>query len=66
MANRWFFTGLVLVASLATAIVYGLGANFVINGVITIGHSWRSSGCWRSCTPLTALSNVRVDVMTAW
>ena len=27
MANRWFFTALALVASLATAITYGLGGN---------------------------------------
>ncbi len=66
MANRWFFTGLVLVASLATAIVYGLGGNLVISGVITIGTLLALVGLLAQLYgPLTALSNVRVDVMTA-
>ena len=30
MSNRYFFTALTLVASLATAIVYGVGGNLVI------------------------------------
>jgi ATP-binding cassette subfamily B protein len=66
MANRWFFTALVLVASLATAIVYGLGGNLVISGVITIGTLLALVGLLAQLYgPLTALSNVRVDVMTA-
>jgi ATP-binding cassette, subfamily B, bacterial len=66
MANRWFFTGLALVASLATAIVYGLGGNLVIQGVLTIGTLLALVGLLAQLYgPLTALSNVRVDVMTA-
>lgn len=66
MANRWFFTGLALVASLATAIVYGLGGNLVISGVLTIGTLLALVGLLAQLYgPLTALSNVRVDVMTA-
>ena len=66
MANRWFFTGLALVASLATAIVYGLGGNLVINGVLTIGTLLALVGLLAQLYgPLTALSNVRVDIMTA-
>lgn len=66
MANRWFFTALALVASLATAIVYGLGGNLVINGVLTIGTLLALVGLLAQLYgPLTALSNVRVDVMTA-
>lgn len=66
MANRWFFTGLALVASLATAIVYGLGGNLVIQGALTIGTLLALVGLLAQLYgPLTALSNVRVDVMTA-
>ncbi len=66
MANRWFFTGLSLVASLATVIVYGLGGNLVIRDVLTIGTLLALVGLLAQLYgPLTALSNVRVDVMTA-
>jgi ATP-binding cassette subfamily B protein len=66
MANRWFFTGLALVASLATAIAYGLGGNLVVTGVLTIGTLLALVGLLAQLYgPLTALSNVRVDIMTA-
>jgi ATP-binding cassette subfamily B protein len=66
MANRWFFTALTLVASLATAITYGLGGNLVITGVLTLGTLLALVGLLAQLYgPLTALSNVRVDVMTA-
>ncbi len=66
MANRWFFTALLLVASLATAITYGLGGNLVINGNITLGTLLALVALLAQLYgPLTALSNVRVDVMTA-
>lgn len=66
MANRWFFTGLALVASLATAVVYGLGGNLVVSGALTIGTLLALVGLLAQLYgPLTALSNVRVDVMTA-
>ncbi|CAB4884933.1 MAG: ATP-binding cassette domain-containing protein [Actinobacteria bacterium] len=66
MANRWFFTALTLVASLATAITYGLGGNLVISGVLTLGTLLALVGLLAQLYgPLTALSNVRVDVMTA-
>jgi len=66
MANRWFFTALTLVAALATAIVYGLGGNLVISGALTLGTLLAMVGLLAQLYgPLTALSNVRVDVMTA-
>ena len=66
MANRWFFTALTLVAALATAIAYGLGGNLVINGALTLGTLLALIGLLAQLYgPLTALSNVRVDVMTA-
>ena len=66
MANRWFFSALTLVAALATAIVYGLGGNLVISGVLTLGTLLALVGLLAQLYgPLTSLSNVRVDVMTA-
>jgi ATP-binding cassette subfamily B protein len=66
MANRWFFTALTLVAALATAIAYGLGGNLVISGALTLGTLLALIGLLAQLYgPLTALSNVRVDVMTA-
>lgn len=66
MANRWFFTALTLVASLATAIAYGLGGNLVITGALSLGTLLALIGLLAQLYgPLTALSNVRVDVMTA-
>ena len=66
MANRWFFTALSLVAALATAVTYGLGGNLVIDGAITLGTLLALVGLLAQLySPLTALSNVRVDVMTA-
>ena len=66
MANRWFFTALTLTASLATAIVYGLGGNLVIRDVLTIGTLLALVGLLAQLYgPLTALSNVRLEVMTA-
>ena len=66
MANRWFFTALTLVAALATAITYGLGGNLVISGALTLGTLLALVGLLAQLYgPLTALSNVRVEVMTA-
>lgn len=66
MANRWFFTALALVAALATAIAYGVGGNLVISGGITLGTLLAIIALLAQLYgPLTALSNVRVDVMTA-
>ncbi len=66
MANRIFFTALTLVASIATALVYGIGGNLAITGALTVGTLLAlASLLGRLYGPLTALSNVRVDVMTA-
>jgi ATP-binding cassette subfamily B protein len=66
MANRIFFTALALVAALATALVYGIGGNLAISGMITVGTLLALAALLtRLYGPLTALSNVRVDVMTA-
>jgi ATP-binding cassette, subfamily B, bacterial len=66
MYGRVFFTALILVASLATAVVYGLGGALVVNGVLQLGTLVALTALLgRLYGPLTALSNVQVDVMTA-
>jgi ATP-binding cassette subfamily B protein len=66
MYGRVFFTGLTLVASLATALVYGVGGLLVLDNSITLGTLVALAALLsRLYGPLTALSNVQVDVMTA-
>jgi ATP-binding cassette subfamily B protein len=66
MTNRVFLVALTLVAALATALVYGVGGNLVIQGGMTIGTLLALAALLAQLYgPLTALSNVRVDVMTA-
>lgn len=66
MSNRYFFTALTLVGALATAIVYGLGGNAVISEQMSLGTLLALTGLLAMLYgPLTALSNVRVEVMTA-
>jgi ATP-binding cassette subfamily B protein len=66
MANRVFFTALTLVAALATALVYGVGGVLAIEGVLTLGSVVALAGLLAQLYgPVTALANVRVDVMTA-
>ena len=66
MMNRIFFTALTLVAAIATALVYGVGGNLAIAGTITVGTLLALAALLsRLYGPLTALANVRVDVMTA-
>ena len=61
-----FFVGLTLVASLATAMVYGFGGVMAVNGQLTVGTLLALAALLgRLYGPLTAMSNVRVDVMTA-
>ena len=66
MSNRIFFTALTMVASLATALVYGAGGLLVIDKTITLGTLLALTALLgRLYGPLTALSNVRIDIMTA-
>jgi ATP-binding cassette subfamily B protein len=63
---RYFFTGLVLLSSLATALVYGVGGVLAIDGTLQVGTLVALAALLtRLYGPLTALSNVQVDVMTA-
>jgi ATP-binding cassette subfamily B protein len=66
MNRSVFMTALTLVAALATALVYGLGGLMAVQGSLTIGTLLALAALLaRLYGPLTALSNVRVDVMTA-
>lgn len=66
MSNTVFFTAIVLVGSLATALVYGMGGVSVINGTLTLGTLLALSALLgRLYGPITALANVRVDIMTS-
>ena len=66
MYGRAFFVALTLVASLAQALVYGLGGYFAIHGELSAGTVVTLALLLtRLYGPLTALSNARVDVMSA-
>ena len=66
LLNRSFFIALTSIAAIATAIAYGIGGNLTIDGSSSLGTLLAITTLLvRLYGPLTALSNVRVDVMTA-
>jgi ATP-binding cassette subfamily B protein len=66
VSNSVFMSTLGLVGSLATAAVYGIGGISVVNGSMTLGTLLTLVALvFRLYGPLTALANVRVDVMTS-
>jgi ATP-binding cassette subfamily B protein len=66
MYARVFMTSLLLTASLATALVYGLGGALAARGTLLVGTVVALTAYLnRLYGPLTALSNVQVDIMTA-
>jgi ATP-binding cassette, subfamily B, bacterial len=66
MSSRIFFSALTLVAALATALVYGVGGHLAIAGTVSVGTLVALAALMgRLYGPLTALSNVHIDVMTA-
>jgi len=66
MYARTFFVALTLVAALAQALVYGLGGYYALTGRLDAGTVVTLALLLsRLYGPLTALSNVRVDVMSA-
>ncbi|MBU3716020.1 MAG: ABC transporter ATP-binding protein [Candidatus Nanopelagicaceae bacterium] len=66
LLQRMFFIALTSIASIATAFAYGVGGHLAINKEITLGTLLAITTLLvRLYGPLTALSNVRVDVMTA-
>jgi ATP-binding cassette, subfamily B, bacterial len=66
MYSRTFFVAMLLVASLAQALTYGLGGWLAVRGSLSAGTVVTLALLLtRLYGPLTALSNVRVDVMSA-
>lgn len=61
-----FFVMLTALASLATAMVYGVGGLMAVEGGLTVGTLLALAALLaRLYGPLTAISNVHVDVLTA-
>ena len=64
--STWFRVGLTTLASLAIAVVYGLGGVMAIRDELTVGVVVAMTAyLGRLYGPLTAMSTVQVDVMTA-
>jgi ATP-binding cassette, subfamily B, bacterial len=67
MYGRAFFIALALVAAVGTAAVYGIGGNLVISGSISVGTLVALAAfVTQIYAPLTALTNARVDIMSAF
>ena len=63
---RFFFVALLLTAALATALVYGWGGVMAVNHTLSVGTVVALVAYLnRLYGPLTALSNINVDIMTA-
>ncbi|HEY2687423.1 MAG TPA: ABC transporter ATP-binding protein [Streptosporangiaceae bacterium] len=66
MYGQVFFVALTLLASLVTAVVYGVGGSMVIRGAFQIGSLVALTQLLgRVYGPIAQLSNVQVQVMTA-
>jgi ATP-binding cassette subfamily B protein len=66
MYARVFFVALMLTTALATALVYGWGGVLTVQGVLTAGKMVALAGLLRGLYgPITGLSNINVDIMTA-
>jgi len=66
LLNRLFFIALTSIAAIATAVAYGVGGQLAIEERLTVGTLLAITALLaRLYGPLTALSNVRVDVMSA-
>jgi ATP-binding cassette subfamily B protein len=67
MLGRAFFIALTLVGAVGTALVYWIGGHLVISGDLEIGQlATMSLLVARIYTPLTSLTNARIDIMTAF
>ncbi len=66
LITRIFGATMLVVPALATAVVYGVGGQLVIDDTLTIGTLLAlATLLLRLLGPLQGLSNVRIDVMTA-
>jgi ATP-binding cassette subfamily B protein len=67
MYGRTFFIALGLVGAVGTAAVYWVGGQLVISGAVSLGTLVAMAAyVTRIYTPLTSLTNARVDIMTAF
>jgi ATP-binding cassette subfamily B protein len=67
MYGRVFFIALTMVGAVATAAVYLVGGHLVISGALTLGTMVAlATYVTRVYGPLTALTNARVDIMSAF
>jgi ATP-binding cassette subfamily B protein len=67
MYGRTFFIALGLVGAVGTAAVYWVGGQLVISDALSVGTLVAMAAyVTRIYTPLTSLTNARVDVMTAF
>jgi ATP-binding cassette subfamily B protein len=63
---RFFYIALFLTAAIATALVYGWGGVLAVHGALAVGTVVALTAYLnRLYGPLTALSNINVDIMTA-
>lgn len=66
LLTRLFGASMMAVPALATALVYGLGGQLVVDETLTVGTLIAlATLLLRLLGPLQSLSNVRIDVMTA-
>jgi ATP-binding cassette subfamily B protein len=67
MYSRTFMTALTLVGAVGTAVIYLVGGRLVISGTIEVG-TLVALGIYvvQIYSPLTSLTNARVDLMTAF
>ncbi|MEJ6573940.1 MAG: ABC transporter ATP-binding protein [Actinomycetes bacterium] len=66
MLNRIFLIAMTSVAAIATSFAYGIGGHLAISKEITIGTLLAITALLaRLYGPLTSLSNIRVDIMSA-
>lgn len=64
--TRGFMTMLSLLGAMGTALIYGLGGLFAINGTFSVGElAAMGLLVGRIYMPLTGLTNARIDVLTA-
>ncbi|MEM9133933.1 MAG: ABC transporter ATP-binding protein [Actinomycetota bacterium] len=64
--TRGFMTMISLLGAIGTALVYGLGGLFAMNGTFTVGElAAMGILVGRIYSPLTGLTNARIDVLTA-
>jgi ATP-binding cassette subfamily B protein len=66
MYGQVFFIALTMLASLVTAVVYGLGGSLVIHGIFQLGTLVAlTTLLGRVYAPITSLSSMQIQVMTA-